>query len=112
MLLEVLDANGNARTIITNGQETVVDQSGVFVEGAVFQEAMAANDERSGFFFQNRSGEPMYIQESLEQPTTNDDAVEVLPGDSFPLPGVPYPVTTLPIWVAGQAEGKYVAKEW
>lgn len=113
MLLNIIDGNGAAQTIIVKGQETVVDRSDTLTNGAA-QEAAAENSLRSGWFFQNNGAHVMYLNDLGENaktpPTEGDGSISVLPGTSFPPEG--YPLTISAISVIGTAGEAYTMREW
>lgn len=108
MLLKVLDGEGNSQTIITSGQETVVNQSGV-IAGAAAQPVMPANASRSGWFFQNTSIHDMHVND-LAAALADGTCMKVAAQGTWPPAG--YPLSTGALSVIGTPADTYIAREW
>jgi hypothetical protein len=109
MLLQIKDGAGATHTIIVQAQDTVNDRSGAIDADAVSQTVMAANLNRSGFYFQNVSTHNMTLNE-LGIDATATGAWVIPPNGTFPPPG--YPVSTDAINVAGTLGDVFIAREW
>lgn len=114
MLLSVLDGNGTAQKVITNGQTSPNDVSGVIASTGVSQLVVAANVNRSGFVLQNNGSSNMYINElglaASSSITANNGSWTVPPGGTFPPSG--WAVTTAAINILGTATQAFTAREW
>ena len=110
MLLSILDGNAVAQTVIVAGQEAPVDRSGAIAGTSVAQSLLAANLTRSGYFLQNLGANPMYINELGSSAVAGQGSVKVVPGATFPLPGMP--LTTAALSIVGTAGDAFTAREW
>lgn len=108
MLLAVLDGDGLAKTVTAQSQEVAIDRSGSIMVTATSQALMTANANRSGWLVQNVSDEALTINELGA--ATLASAITLYPGQTFPPPGYPVPVTAINI--AGTAGKLFVAREW
>lgn len=110
MKLQILDGSGIAQTIIAATQEAVVDHSSTITVTNTAQNALAANANRSGYFFQNLSTvNPMYLNE-LGTATAVQGSIKIPPGGTFPPAG--YPVSTGALSVLGTAADPFTCREW
>lgn len=111
MLINIVDANSQAQQIIVHGQESVVDRSGVITASLASQTLMDVNMARSGWFLQNKSQHPMYVNEiGGEADGTSVTSIVVPAGASFPPPG--YAITTAKISITGTQGDEFAAREW
>ena len=110
MKLSILDGTGASQTILTAAQEAVVDHSSTIAATGTPQNALVANVNRSGYFFQNLSAtNPMYLNE-LGIATTGSGSIKVPAGGTFPPAG--YPVSTGALSILGTAADGYTCSEW
>lgn len=110
MLLKVIDALGNPQTIITHGQEAVVDHSGTITSTGQSQLGIDANSLRSGWGGQNIGTSPLWYNPLGGDATPGAGSYMVPVGAFFPAPGAP--VTTAAINVLGTAGSAYTLQEW
>jgi hypothetical protein len=108
MLLIVQDGQGNAQTVIARGQEAVADYSGTIAATGQSQVALAANNLRSGWFFQNNGEYPMQINEVGS--AGGGSSFTVPAGYTFPPAN--FPVTVGQINVSGTAGDAYALRAW
>lgn len=109
MLLKVIDGGSVSQTILSRAQESVLDHSGLVAVTAVSQVVLPANAFRSGFFIQNLSQRPMFINE-LGNALAGPGSYQLAPGASFPPAG--YPVSIGAVSVLGTATDGFTAREW
>lgn len=110
MLLKVIDALGNPQTIITEGQEAVVDHSGTIVSTGLSQLGLAANAFRSGWSVQNVGTSPLWCNTLGHDAVAGVGSFLVPVGGMFPPPG--FPVTTAQINLLGTAGSGFSLLEW
>lgn len=111
MLLKVIDAQGNPQTIVTHGQEAVVDHSGTITATGTSQLALAANALRSGWCLQNMGGGPPLWCNTLGADAVAGAGSFVVPvGGAFPPPG--FPLTTDEINILGTVGCAFTLLEW
>lgn len=113
MLLTVLDGNGVAQRIITQGQESPTDYSDLILVDDVAQDVLVANTLRSGWFFQNQGANTMYLNDLgvAAYPVVQGTGSILVPaGESFPPAG--YPVSTGVLSVIGTAGDAFFVREW
>ncbi len=113
MLLTVLDGNGVAQRIITEGQEAPTDASDLILVDDVAQDVLVANATRSGWFFQNQGANDMYLNDLgvAAHPIVQGTGSYLVPaGGSFPPVG--YPVSTGVLSVIGTAGDAFFVREW
>jgi hypothetical protein len=113
MLLNIVDGTGLPQRIIVEGQETVIDQSGLIVATGVAQVLAAANANRSGIILQNDGSHNMEINDlaAAASPTVTDNgSFVVTPGSYWPPAG--YPVSTGAISVSGTTGDTYTCRTW
>jgi hypothetical protein len=111
VIITIIDGNGAPQRAIIQAQGPATDRSGA-ITGPVAgnpQVLMVANPNRSGWWFENVDAAPMTLSDFGGDPTLAS-AVVVYPGQSFPPPGYPVPVTA--ITIAGTLGQKFVAREW
>lgn len=110
MKLIILDGLGASQTVLAASQEAVVDHSATITATGTAQNALAANANRSGYFFQNLSAtNPMYVNE-LGAATTGAGSIKIPAGGTFPPAG--YPVSTGALSVLGTAADPFTCREW
>lgn len=124
MIISIVDANGAPQQVCVAAPGQAVDASGVGAPNLplngppfTYQQIIAAPATatvRSGWFVMNLSGFPMYVTEDSSVPAINNPtALTVLPGGMFPPPGVGYPVSQNPIYLATSNLGDaFSAKVW
>lgn len=112
MQLVVLDGDGERQVIIVEGPGTPVDRSGTIAESATPQVVMDENVNRSGLFLQNLGGQPMWVCDTGEETPTEQNSIQVLPGQTYPPQGICYPVTPGPLVIFGAAGDVFIAREW
>ena len=113
MLLNVTDGNGLPQKIITPGQETVIDQSGIIAATTTSQIMAATNAFRSGIAFQNNGAHNMIVNDlapAVSPTVAGDGSFVVVPGAYWPPQG--YPVSTGAINVSGTAGDTYTCRTW
>jgi hypothetical protein len=110
MLMEVLDGNGNPLSICVQTQEPTVDFSDVLAAGDTSQLCAAANANRAGLYFQNKGAHAMTLNDVGNAGSAEPSAYIVAPGQSWPPPGYPIPITA--INVAGTLGEAYLYREW
>lgn len=111
MLLKVIDGEGQEQTIIVEGQETVVDQSGTITADQTSQNVVAENDSRSGFFFYNPlNNDNMWVNDLGAAVADDSKSFLVMPGGRWPPQG--YPISVGAIQVIGTIGQAYLAREW
>lgn len=113
MLLNIIDGSGFQQKIITPGQETITDQSGVIAVTGVAQQLLAANPNRSGFIMQNDGAHNMEVNDlgaATTTPVANNGSFVVLPGGYFP--PMCYPVSTGAISIIGTINDTFTARAW
>lgn len=110
MLLKVIDALGNPQTIVTQGQEAVVDYSGTITSTGLSQPGLAANALRSGWCLQNVGTAPLWCNTLGAGATAGAGSFLVPVGGMFPPAG--YPVTTDAVNLLGTAGSAYTIQEW
>jgi hypothetical protein len=114
MLFIVKDDLEAQKTVIVAGQENVSDHSGVIAVGGLSQLVLAADNDRSGWIFQNVGASPMTLNElgapATPTPLAGAGSFVVAPGAFFPPPG--YPATVAGIAVQGATGDGYVARSW
>lgn len=108
MLLRVRDGEGQPQTMIVPGQETVNKHDGALAD-ALAHDAIPANPDRSGYFFQNRGNADMYVNDQAAA-VADGTSFKVAPGGTWPPAG--YPVTTGAISVIGTQGDAYIARDW
>lgn len=112
MLLTVKNALGENVTVVSSGQESPTDASGIATGAS--QALFNANANRSGWFVQNRGASPMYVNElgavATDVISGGAGCFKIAPGESFPPAG--FPVTTSQINIIGIAGEEFVAREW
>lgn len=109
MLLLALNGAGQPATFVVQAQDAITDRSGTVNATGQSQPLMAANTNRSGWYFQNRGQNPMALSE-IGANAAASGSILVLPGQSFPPPG--YAIPTGAMTVAGTATDPYTAREW
>jgi hypothetical protein len=109
MKLNVLDASGVPQQLLVEGLEAITDKSGSITATGVSQVAIAANSARSGFLIQNRSLNPMHIND-LGAATVGASSFTLAPGECFPPAG--YPITANAINILGTVSDIFSAREW
>lgn len=110
MLLNILDSQSAQQQILTNGQEAVVDRSALIGSTALSQTLLEPNLQRSGWIFQNRGTNVMYINDFGQDASASLGSFMVLPGGIFPPAG--FPVTTSKISILGTGGDGFTAREW
>jgi hypothetical protein len=109
MKLSVLDAAGVLQSVVVNGQEAVVNASGILSSGAA-QTIAAASTFRSGYFFQNLSTHSMWIND-MGTATASFGSVLVPAGGSVSAP-YNYPLTTNALSLIGTSGDAYTLRTW
>ena len=110
MLLKVIDALGNPQTIITAGQEAVVDHSSTITVTGASQLGMDANPTRSGWCLQNVGTSPVWCNTLGADAAAGAGSFMVPVGGMFPPAG--YPVTTDAVNLLGTAGSAFSLLEW
>jgi len=115
MLLQVQDGQGTPQTVITAGQETVTDLSGVITATGGSQVLASASTGRSGWFFQNQGVNNMFINElgaaATEVPAQDAGSICVPPLGILRAPA-DAPVTVAQLNVVGTSGDAYVFHQW
>lgn len=109
MQIAILDATGQQQTVLVKSIEAPVDHSGAIQETGVSQLLIDANLLRSGWVMQNRSNNPMFVND-LGNASVAAGSFSVPAGGFFPPAG--YPVTTGAIQITGTIGDTYTAREW
>lgn len=109
MKLNVLDASGVPQQLLAKGLEAITDKSGTLAATGVSQVVIVANSFRSGFLIQNRSLNPMHIND-LGAATVGTSSFTLAPGEYFPPAN--YPITVNAISILGTASDIFSAREW
>lgn len=109
MKLNVLDASGVPQQLLVKGLEAITDRSGSIAATGISQIIIAANSARSGFLIQNRSLNPMHIND-LGTASVGASSFTLAPGECFPPAG--YPITTNAIHLLGTVSDIFSAREW
>lgn len=110
MLLKVIDALGNPQTIISHGQEAVVDHSSTITATGTSQKLLDANAFRSGWCLQNLGAVPLWCNTLGADAVAGAGSFSVPAGGVFPPPG--FPVTTAQINVLGTVATPFTVLEW
>jgi hypothetical protein len=110
MLLKVIDASGATQTVITKGQESPVDHSGIIANTGQSQLLMDANNFRSGFLFQNVGANPMWLNDTGADANTQFGNWLVAPGESVSSEN--FPVSTLKWTIRGTVNDGFTMREW
>jgi hypothetical protein len=108
MLLKVSDALAATQTLISKAQEAITDRSGTIVATGVSQALIASNALRSGFFFQNNSLSPMWLND-LGTALAGAGSIQVAPGAIL---SMHYPVTGNAWQILGTAGTFFTAREF
>jgi hypothetical protein len=122
VILNVVDANGAPQQVCVAAPGLATDYSGTVSANLpsvspTYQQvipAPASGVIRSGWLIQNHlAADVMYVTEDGSVPSsTNPTAIQISPGQTFPPPGVGYPVSQNPIYLAGTSADKFSAKAW
>ncbi|HEY5084250.1 MAG TPA: hypothetical protein VII48_07015 [Rhizomicrobium sp.] len=94
-LVEGLDGNGNPIYFAVQGQEPTVDFSASIVANDTTQEVAAANANRAYLYFQNKGANVMLINDVGDAGSGEPSCFQVPPGQSWPPPGYPIPITQI-----------------
>lgn len=106
-LIPALDGDGNEVTIYVQGQGATNDFSGMIAATDESQEAAAANPNRGYLYFENQGAHTMALNDLGD--ATLPSAFLVAPGQSWPPPGYPIPITA--INVSGTAGEAFLYRE-
>ena len=106
-----LDGDGNPVEFYVQGPGPTIDFSGAIAADGVSQPAAVANPNRAYLTFQNRGANVMYVSDvgDAGDPAAEPSSFTVAPGQSWPPPGYPIPLTQ--INVSGTAGDGYLYRE-
>lgn len=115
MLVKIIDGAGLLQEGLYWASVGVpTDHSGAIVDGALAQELMPANADRSGWLVMCIGPGAIYVNEVGEEATdvvsSGDGSVVLAPGQSFPPCG--YPIVQGAISIFGPTGTTFVAREW